>query len=233
MADSPVAYYRMNETSGQPQDYSGNGNHTTTLNGTPDYSQPGAISDESFATSIRLIAASFEWFAAPDHATLDVGDVFTMEALIKRASTTSGEHAILSKGQDAGNVSGPEMTIAGNQLFLGKEDIFSLGQQSGYLLDLSGWHHVAVTKNGATIRFYIDGLDRTGWTNNTTIDNNTQVLGIGVIPDATGGDAGHFDGWLQEVAFYNTALSPARILAHYEAFQAVTSIGRRGMGTAS
>ena len=90
----------------------------------------------------------------------------------------------------------------------------------------SGWHHCVGTKNGTDIHLYIDGVDVTGAT-------NAVVYGDSPWDAAIGADDWYYDhyaGSLDEVAVYPTALSPARVLAHYQA-AAVADISETGRAT--
>ena len=75
------------------------------------------------------------------------------------------------------------------------------------------WHHVVATKNGAETRIYVDGVDRTAAATNSTLTSNATALNIG---RATTGSA-YSGADIDEVAVYPTALSAARVLAHYQA----------------
>jgi hypothetical protein len=72
---------------------------------------------------------------------------------------------------------------------------------------------VVATKSGADVHVYIDGVDRTAAGTNTTLTANATALNIG---RATTGSA-YASGDIDEVAIYPTALTPARVLAHYQA----------------
>lgn len=74
------------------------------------------------------------------------------------------------------------------------------------------WHHLAVTKNGATSRIYVDGVSET-----LTGANQTIVAGTGAIEIGrrTSGADRYFSGSLQHVALYDVALSAATVLEHY------------------
>lgn len=119
LADSPAAYYRMNEASGQPQDSAG-ANHTTIVGGTPTYGEVGAIESDATDDAITFDGTT-EYFAAPDHATLDVGDVFTLACWAKR-NGGSGFRNLLDKGSNGFqfSISGDG---AGDTLTLGKQDV--------------------------------------------------------------------------------------------------------------
>ena len=97
MADSPAAYWRMDEASGQPQDSSGNGNNTTTTSGTPTYSQPEHWSPTLPAPRSSSNRHRRTTSRHPDHATLDLGDVFTLEAPDQEGDGRSAWVFVMSK----------------------------------------------------------------------------------------------------------------------------------------
>ena len=80
----------------------------------------------------------------------------------------------------------------------------------------TGWHHVVCTKNGATVKQYIDGADVTGTVTNATCVSVNNFVTIG--GDTFGaGISEPFNGSLDEPAIYNRALSASEVLAHYNA----------------
>ena len=106
------------------------------------------------------------------------------------------------------------------------------------------WQHVVATYDGLTVKMYVNGAlvnttasdaTSTGW-----LPNTQSTLRIGATPlNGNGSDApspvntvdvnifnnsgqGHggnrtWDGWMDEVAFYNTVLSPSKVAAHHDA----------------
>ena len=89
-----------------------------------------------------------------------------------------------------------------------------------YVGDISGgaatpgvWSHVVATYNGSSAALYVNGaqvastaVDPTQFAVNT---NNVFRIGATTIPNR------NFDGWIQEVAFYNAALDGDTIGEHY------------------
>lgn len=79
----------------------------------------------------------------------------------------------------------------------------------------TGWHHIAATHDGTSGRLYIDGALVAGPTAMTAPSGtSTYPFKIGNYGNDYG--AG-FTGKIDEPAVYGTALSVARILAHYNA----------------
>lgn len=205
LADSPNAYWKMNEASGLIADTTANGNSATTQDGTPTYQAVGPITSGSPNYAITFASASSQDFTVDDSATLDVGDVFTLEGWGKRASS-GVNHFFFAR-----DTNGYAMTFESDKLTTSKVNVSIIVQSTITITDTL-WHHCVVTKNGATVKLYIDGVDVTGTVTNATIVDNANPLLI-----ASSGAANFFNGGLAHLAIYPTALSAARVLAHYNA----------------
>lgn len=206
LADSPVAYWRLGESSGTAA-ADETGTNAGTYQNTPTLGEAGAITGDA-DTSVRFTAASSEYVSVNDHASLDVGDVFTLEAWVKRASNGTA-HQILSKG-----VNGYELLLTStNIVWFNQQEVAVLATSSVTVTADGNWHHIVATKNGATRKVYVDGVDVTTGGGNSTVTNTATELNIG---RKTNGIQ-PFDGWIDEVAVYPTALSAARVSAHYDA----------------
>src|SRR5207247_1305680 len=92
------------------------------------------------------------------------------------------------------------------------------------------WQHIVATYDGTTILLYVDGVLRgslvalPGWAPNTqmAIRMGNQSLtgnysdGPAISSIGNTGNRG-WDGWLDEVAIYPTALTAAQVAAHHDA----------------
>jgi len=198
------AYWRMGEASGNLTDTTANAN-TMTAFGTPTYSVAGAISGDT-NTAISLPQASATYFQAPNSASLNVADTFSIVAWIK--ITTIGAHQmIISRPID-----GYDFRVdATGHLSLVKTWV-SIIVTSTTTMATGSYHMVAVTKNGATVKLYIDGMDRTGVVSNRTISANGSVTQIGRNAHDT---LDPFGGSIDEVALWNVALTAGDISTLY------------------
>lgn len=88
--------------------------------------------------------------------------------------------------------------------------------QSATVLALNTWYHVAVVTSGNNVTIYVNAaVDTTG-----TATINTVLAGayqVGQAPGAYGGTTRVLTGRIDDPAIYPSALSAARILAHYNA----------------
>jgi hypothetical protein len=214
LADKPVAYWRLGEASGTTvADSSGKG-ITGTIAGGVTLKQAGALTGD--ADTAAAFNGSTGNVVVPDNAALHTADTFTLEAWVKRLSTSSTRaDTILSKG-------------TGSYWFGFDGDRLALYKHSGGLIasanvlstDTSSYHHYVATKSGATVHLYIDGVDRTGTLGSGTIASNNQKLYLG----QNASNREWLNATLDEVAVYPTALTPTRIQAHYGLGAPVSSV---------
>lgn len=204
LADSPAGYYRCQEASGLILDSSGNGRNATASSGTAQYQQASPILSDPADFAIYFDGDAS--FSVPD-VGLDFGNVFSLEAWIKR--TTSGIfEQILFKGINA-----YDMHISsGNRIVVAKAGVGDIAQSSTSITDTS-WHHCVVTKNAAvSANVYIDAVDVTSFILDQTCTDTASAL---VFGDDTFADFSNSR--MDEFALYPTVLSQARITAHYNA----------------
>jgi hypothetical protein len=214
LADSPSGYWRLGETSGTAfNDESPNNNDGTSVN-SPTLNQAGAISDGNPA--VRFVTASLTSITVPDHLTLDLGDVFSLEAWVKMTATSSGTNrGVVSKGNNA-----YYMRIeSDDRLRLTRGQVLDMCKSTVAITD-TNYHHCVATKNGAAIKLYIDAVDVTGAISNSTCVDNATALAIG--SERVGAGNGQYSNdTIDEVAVYPTVLSQARVTAHFQAASGV------------
>ena len=144
---------------------------------------------------------------------------FTIETWIKRSSAT-----VVTNSPNAGSPSGIFFAY-GNQgyAFLIDQTTGKLGLSnvnvsqvlsSALTVTDTNWHHVAVTKSGNQIIFFVDGAADAPATYNTTFSFTTNAA-IGTRGDAQTDNA--FFGLIDELSIYNRALTTAEIAAIYNA----------------
>jgi hypothetical protein len=214
-----VGYWRLGEASGTVAAEE-RGAHPGTYLNTPTLGVTGALTADA-NTAVTFTGPQSERVTVPDAAALDLGDTFSFSAWVKISALFAEDDPrfvipryLLSKGPAAYGV----RLETGNQLGLvaANRSVIAI---STVALD-TNWHHVAVTKSGASVHLYVDGVDRTGTVTNATLTNTTTHLTIGA--DDHGGEGGvndtdHFTGTIDEVALFNRALTPAEVANQYGA----------------
>jgi len=207
LADTPIAYYRLDESSGTSvTDYSGNG-YTGTLSGSGTIQGvAGAIvgdsdtaytfnnSGEVTATVTSLPTGSATW---------------SIEAWINYPSSNS----FLSVAVCIGTFT----SLACGFIGLDNTGHAQVGTSGGNhsassVLSTNTWHHFVGTYNGSTMLLYVDGVQVVSTSQSLSLTGATIS-----IASVTGSLHDTFKGSIDEVAIYNAVLTPTRVVAHYQA----------------
>lgn len=222
--DSPIAYWRLGESSGTTAvDETGNG-HDGTYNGSPTLGEPGLIaSDSDTAVGFDELDDYIEVSSDPalEFGTSD----FTLEAWVQYDATTTSHQVIYSHRQDYVGPGQPGydflITQDTGNLRIVIEDTDSINAYDSDSAVPTGEpvHVVAVFDRDGNVTFYQNGsadgsFDISGESGDIS---NNRALRIGAMEDDTGTLVDNFGGTLDELAIYNSALSTARIQAHYAA----------------
>lgn len=223
IADAPVAYWRLNDPSGTTAtDSSGNGHNGTysnvTLNATgalsscdPTNAAGGFNGSSSYVSNSTNVGGftlttpfSVEaWFYTPSPGT--------EETLVANAYSTAGWNLRLSPSGDANHIRFALLTSGSAYRYVDSTATVSASQ----------WHHVVATYDGSNsptsgLKIYLDGTDVTGsivnaGTLSTITTSNPVYLGRDNYSTPH-----YFNGSIDEVALFGSALSAARVQAHYQ-----------------
>jgi hypothetical protein len=196
--DDFAVHYTMADSKGSNDGFYNNNvtlGATSALNGDAD-------------TAATFASAGLSVAVAPDATALDVGDVFSLEAWVKRADNATGMQTIATKGSGTF-----KWGFKNNQIGLFQSNGTTIVQSTTSQTDMTAFHHYVVTKNGATVKLYVDGVDVTGTVTNATLTDNGSALYIGGT-----GSSEYLNATVDELAVYKaTALSSATVTAHYNA----------------
>lgn len=216
LADNPLFYWRLGEPSGTTAaDETGNGRAGTYVN-TPTLGAtgiPGAAGD----TAATFDPAQSEKVTIADAAWMDVTNL-TFECWVKVADMPNSSVNLLANRELAFQlrvVTGTgtasiDARVFGTDLIYVDLDTIA----SGVTVDDNQWHHIVLTHDGSTARIYIDGTQRGSAALAYNVNASTWAI------DAA--DPYGLSMTVDEVAYYGTALSAARISAHYSAGSATT-----------
>ncbi len=219
----PVAYWRLGGTSTADDDASGNGNHATTYGGVT-VEASGALADDE-DTAITLNGSS-GYLQAPTSSSLNSpSTAITMEAWIRPASGAfGGQRPLLIKGYTSH--ANPYYQYG---LFVRDDtqypraigvSLTANGTHQGATLPYTGWtygewHHVVATYDGSSARIYVNGVLRGAVAVSGTLNTYTTPVTLGAYANLAKTSANLFNGDIDEVAIYATALSAATIDDHY------------------
>jgi hypothetical protein len=147
----------------------------------------------------------------PHQAAYALTANFSLELWFKRNGGLGTQVALLNKQN--GDTSWALNINTSNQVHFGSEPWDTCASSTAYTD--TNWHHVVVTwgTNGAaSCHLYIDGSDVTGASSAQTFTTNTSPVQIGAWV------SGYlYPGYIDEVAFYNTVLTPTQAMDHFKA----------------
>jgi hypothetical protein len=208
LSDGPIAYYRLGD-SVAPTAKDETGQHDGVYKGGVTLGVPGAIAgDPDTAASFDGIDDLLEVLPS-DAFSFDGKAPFSVEAWVRHDSTNA-EGIIGKDTYDAGP------GYQGWFLVYNVNDRFQF-YRGAEIVDISRptegqFFHVVTTFDGYTLLLYVDGVQAASDTNVVDVPVTGAPLWIGQTYYW-----GRFTGVLDEVAFYDKPLPPARVLAHYQA----------------
>lgn len=215
LADSPVGYWRLGEASGtNAADSSGNGN-TGTYTGGVTLGQPGAIQadPDGLVNAAALFDGSSGYVQGPTAPVFT--SAITAEGWFYLTSLPGAEEGIIVQ-RDGEFILRVDPSAEGKHLsaFVIIGGVAEPRASWSTVPSLNTWYHAAMTWDGTTLRLWVNGVQVASQTRSGSITSSGDRIAIG---SSSFGTAGFFPGTIDEVAVYPTALSAARIAAHYAA----------------
>lgn len=167
----------------------------------------GAVSAfPNLGTAITLNGTNARMRAPFDAAfNLGAGD-FSVEIWYKSTATVRGDIFNFKNAIDFG--------IFANNAGAGSIGGWHNGGIPGTMTTHNAWHHVVYTRTGGNLNLYLDGAFVGAQADAQGMSANADII-IGANLATT-----WFTGQVDEVAYYGTALSAARVAAHYAAASA-------------
>jgi hypothetical protein len=206
LADGPHAYWRLGETSGTVAGDQTAYQNTGTYLGGVSLGQPGAISGDPDASA--GFDGANDTVRVPSSASLGPSNGISIEAWINPTSNVESTIVrkdlayLLRRSADGGAIC---------RLWKGGS-ARELSTAAG-ILSAGAWHHLVCTWDGATMTIYVDGSARATLAVASPVDVTSTDVYLGSSYNSYNWLAGRID----EVAFYDRALTAARVQAHYTA----------------
>ena len=229
VADQPAAYWRLDETGGNPvaADYFGGNNGTYLGDSLTLQGQPGALlNDPDTAAGFDTVAGSI--IQVPYNVALNASAAFSIECWAQpSASYLNGTVLPLISSRDTINNGGYtfgyclQVGAGGQWQFLTGAKNATWSVLTGPTVATNTWSHIVATLNGVNItKLYVNSVLVASGTvvqyGANGLSGKARMLGIGGnSPDDGLTVQAVFGGNLDEVAIYNYELPPARIQAHY------------------
>ncbi|MGZ5482374.1 MAG: beta strand repeat-containing protein [Pyrinomonadaceae bacterium] len=152
--------------------------------------------------------------------TLNYSNGATLDAWIKTSDSEAG--AVVSDGGGSSGNNGMGLFVESGQVKLYGSNGAGLNfVVTGTNVADSNWHHIAGTWTGTTapndVKLYVDGVEVATGTAVATVGDGMVPFSIGGDPAPPSVDFNNFNGLIDEVEIFNTAVSAPDIVAIYNA----------------
>jgi chitodextrinase len=143
-----------------------------------------------------------------DAASLDLTTGMTLEAWVNPSNVSRAWREVIYKGTnnyylEATSNQNPAAPAGGGTI--GGSNVRTVGTS---VLPLNTWTHLAVTYDGARLRLYVNGVERSNRARTGNILTSTNPLRLG-----SNGSGQYFQGLIDEVRIYSVARTAAQIQA--------------------
>jgi len=157
------------------------------------------------------------------------GHKFSAEAWVKGATTQEDGAAIFAKGTGGGGEQFA-LDVVSNRFRFFVRDGVNAGTTASFQTTggvTSTWQHVALVYDGpgGIMRMYINGASAGSTTPRPTLLSNTSDVSVGARRSGSGAYDLNFNGSVDEVSFFNRALTAAEVTQHYNAAFAASASG--------
>jgi hypothetical protein len=223
MADDPVAFWRLDEPDGSVTaiDAAGSFDGTYTPdNGTITYDAATGIPNE---TNTAMSVSGGARVAIPWALELNPHGPFTAEAWFKPATlkTDSLDYRTVFSSMGPGGTTGPNGWLLYQQpdnsfswVLFNQNWVSSFMGDPVDVVEANAWYHMALTYAGSLFSIYVNGHLSATQTYDAFVPNPDGAFNLGYRSDNAWNP---FDGTLDDVAFYNKALTLEQVQAHYSA----------------
>lgn len=225
LADSPLGYWKLDEASGTTcADSSGNGRDLI-YGGTPSFrnSGPPIVGGVSYAVGLDGVNGEG---ATAGYASWMLPTSFSLECWV-RSTASAGYPAIFGVANGRADSGQFVLYIRSGTIKATFTNTFAASSEvtTGSGMTDGNWRHVVVTHDSVSGSFilYINGSSVASNSRTGTPQSVSQPISIGGCGSTV--DSNWFSGDIAHCAYYGAALSPARVLAHYEAAAGIALAG--------
>jgi len=216
LPDAPIRYYRLDESSGSiGYDIAGAGANLT-YHGSPTLGASGAISGDS-DTAVTFASGSSQYASSTNTFGLPTGSAaWSLEAWVKIAAAPAARQEVLAIGEAGTAFAAAYIAVQSS----GKVEagLWTVNVVSAAAISTGVWHHVCVTYGGGvsgTVTLYLDGVSQGTTTGTGALAYTGNALCVAAGSGASAID--YCSATIDEPAVYASALSSARVSAHYSA----------------
>jgi len=234
----PKVWYRFNETAGTPVN-SGSLTNSLTTTGSPLLNENTDVDGRS----IYYNGSSSHTLSNTSNFTIFNDKSFSIELWFKTNTTLTNTSGVFTLFEISNNLTGNSLTrfrahIFGTSAAYPKGNIefrydtngntddfvhpYYLNPSSTNFVNDNKWHHLVITSNTTSLKFYLDGgiIQTFNMTGIYPASLNLDSIGIKRIA-ANKDNTNFFKGWLDEVALYDYELTAPQVNENYVAGTAV------------
>lgn len=225
LADSPLVYWRLGESSGTTAADSSGNSRSATYTNSPTLGATGLLTSDS-NTAMGVTSNTGSCASVADAAWMNVSSI-TVECLVNLSSTTDSLNgdAVVSRltNLDWVLLRSPSGTWEASVWNNSGTRFNAIGGA----VTVGATYHLAMTFNGTSLILYVNGSAAATTAVSGTVATLSAPIEVGRYSAANSTTP---SGVIDEVAVYGTALSSTRIAAHYTA---ATTSGTAASGTGS
>ncbi len=208
LADNPSAYWRLGETAGATTLADETLLNPGTKVGAISFGRTGPLQGDT--NTAAGFNGTTDTVQVSNAASLNPTSALSIEAWVKPAALPGSANYVLRKdGQYGLYVRGS----GGLTFRVWKAGVAQEVSTAAGLAPIGVWTHVAATWDGATMTIYVNGVSKATAALAAPSDAGTTRLWLG----STYNSYGYLAGDLDEVAIFPSALSAARVAAHFQA----------------
>lgn len=199
-----VGYWPFDEGTGSSvYDYASS--NTGTLQNSPTWESSGCV----YGDCLSFSSGSNQYVSVPDSSSLHITTAVTMCAWVDPA-TLSGTMSVIVNDLNSGGSEGYSLALNSSSIQVVVDNTVLT---AGYTTPTSQWTLVCGTWSGSVITAYVNGVSEGTTTASGTATNSGLALNIGKYTGVTGQN---WNGRLDDVRVYNTALSGTNVLNMYQ-----------------
>ena len=215
-------HYRIRETR---EEVAGVAGPAGTYKNTPTLGEDGAILGDP-DTCVYFAGDGPNEYArilAEDSESISKGNVVTAEAWFKLEDPSPGTPSSCVVSGPYGGILTSFYIYVGGTSSPWDVTFAVQGSPDNLYVDADGtvtagvWYHAALTWDGTTLIGYLNGVEVGRTVGSTTMSDGSSNADILIGARNGSPRDAYFKGWIDEVALYEKALAPDRILAHYTA----------------
>lgn len=210
LADTPIAYFRFEETSGTIAIDSSASNLVGMFKAASVLGVPGLVPNEPSSRALELAAApkASNFVEVANTPVLEPAAGVTIEAWVRPRSVSF--HPIVTLGESY------QFFVNNDGRLYSWINLIGPVTTTSPVVAVGTTHHVAMTFDNSTVTLYADGVIAGQQAITASFGyTHTDFLAIG--GDFTANSGPSLDGFIDEVVIYGSALRPDQILAHMTA----------------